>query len=87
MEFIEKVIEMRLITMVEIIDYFIKLDGKRIEYGKVIGDGWKVEVKEESPINLGSIRLPVITIVFNFRKDLFDTMYYDFCLKFSRGGG
>lgn len=87
MDFIEKTFEMRAVKRSEIIGYFIKIGGIETENGIIAGEGWETEVGPESPVPLGPYTITAVNVVFRCKKELFDRMYYKFCLEFFHAGG
>lgn len=87
MEFIEKKLEMRGMKRIEIVNYFISIGGKVIDYEKFIGQGWEVEISKEKIITLGSLKIPATIVILRCREDLVEHMINAFRLRFLSAGG
>lgn len=87
MDFIEKAFEMRAVKRNDIIDYFIKIGGKETENGIIADEDWETEVGPEFRAPLGPYSITAVNVVFRCKKELFDRMYYKFCLEFFHAGG
>ena len=85
----EYTLEMRGIPRSRIIDYFLGLDAELAGEGRFTGQGWEVEVGDETPVATGSIRIPVTFVTFRCsketRKKMLDEVYRHF-LRTGAGG-
>jgi len=87
MKFIEKILEMRGMKRVELVNYFISIGGKAISDENFFGQGWEVEISKEKIVTLGSLKIPATIVVFRCKEDLFDEIIVAFRLKFLSAGG
>lgn len=87
MNMVEKAMEMRAVKRADLIGYFIKINGKETENGRIAGDGWEVEIGQDCIVPLGSFLIPEVRVVIRCREDLFDRMYEKFRMEFFRAGG
>jgi hypothetical protein len=86
-EVLEKTLEMRGMQRREIVSYFINVNEKNIVDGKFIGEGWEVYISEEVIIELGALRIPSTTVIFQGKKESLDKIILEFRLKFLTAGG
>jgi len=87
MKFIEKILEMRGMKRVELVNYFISIGGKAISDENFFGHGWEVDISKEKTITLGSLKIPATIVVFRCKEDLVDGMMVAFRLRFLSAGG
>ena len=87
LEYVEKILEMRGMKRIEIVNYFISIDGKIIDDEKYAGKGWQVEIAEEKLVTLGSLKIPATVVTLRCREDLSEQMMYAFRLRFLSAGG
>lgn len=84
---IEKCLEMRGMQRIEILNYFISLEGENIGEGRFVGANWEVEVSEEIIITIGSLKLPSTKVLFRSNEEILEQMLFAFNLKFLSAGG
>ncbi len=87
LEFVENILEMRGMKRIEIVNYFISIDGKDMGSEKYAGQGWQVEIAEEKLVTLGSLKIPATILTLSCREDLLEQMLYAFRLRFLSAGG
>lgn len=78
---------MRGMKRVEIVNYFISIEGKAMGGENFIGAGWEVEISQEETIALGSLKIPATIVILRCREDLIEEMIVAFRLKFLSAGG
>jgi hypothetical protein len=83
----ERVLEMRGMPRIDIINYIISIGGKSSSEGKFIGDCWEVEIGEEEVITLGSIKIPSRKVTFRSDEEIVRQMISAFRLRFLSAGG
>jgi hypothetical protein len=87
LEYVEKILEMRGMKRIEIVNYFISIGGKDMGGGKYAGQEWQVEIAKENLVTLGSLKFPATIVTLRCRKDLSQQMIYAFRLRFLSAGG
>ncbi|MCX7709045.1 MAG: hypothetical protein N2484_04280 [Clostridia bacterium] len=87
MAILQKTLEMRGMPRTDLINYFISLHGKNIGSGKIAGENWEVEVREERLVAIGSLNIPSTIVIFRCDEEFMEPMISAFRLKFLSAGG
>ncbi|MGK0465764.1 MAG: hypothetical protein ACJAX4_001045 [Clostridium sp.] len=87
LEYVEKILEMRGMKRIEIVNYFISIGGKVIDDEKFSGKGWQAEIAKEKLVILGSLKIPATIVTLRCREEISEQMLYAFRLRFLSAGG
>lgn len=87
MQFVEKGFDMRGMKRAELVDYFLSIGGKTSDYEKILGQGWQVEVGNETLITMCSLKFPATLVILRCREDILEEMMDAFRLRFLSAGG
>lgn len=83
----EYTLEMRVIPRSRIIDYFLGLDAEREGEGRFRGQGWEVEVSEQTMVALSSFHVNVTHVTFRCSQETRKKMMDEMQRHFLRNGG
>jgi hypothetical protein len=83
----EHILDIRGIKRARLVDYFSQMDRASVSGDYIRGDNWEVQIGEEQELQMGSVKLPLVKLVFHMDDKAYQVMLQDFRIKFSCMGG
>ncbi|HEY8910828.1 MAG TPA: hypothetical protein VIM51_11195 [Desulfosporosinus sp.] len=84
---IEQTLEMRGMPHRDLEEYFLSIGGKQAELGTYVFSNWKVELKEEQCLTMGSLHIPATFVTFRVEEEDWPRIVDAFHLRFLSAGG
>ena len=80
-------LEMRGMPRRDLEEYFLSIEGKQVGQGTYEFSNWKVELKEERSLTMGSLHIPTTLVNFQVEEEDWSKIVDAFHLRFLSAGG